>query len=140
MQFPDGKGVEHDEIQGQRFDWIGIGYHDIRTELSHHFSGIMSDGRARSWSVPLDWVDHDQPIDFEPVKENEQLRTVAAYCVLSIAFHFGERANGTAVSTHSGCFPVTRFKGHRPVAHRAVPLPIERQQVIVDERGLHFLW
>src|SRR5438874_2136319 len=100
LQFPYGKGVEYDEIQGQRLDWIGIGCCDRRTELSDHFRRVISDGRTRSWSLTLDWVDHDHPIELEPVKEDEQLRTVAAYRVLSIAFHFGERANATAVSTH----------------------------------------
>src|SRR5256885_16161267 len=106
LQFPHGQCVENDEIQGQRFNWVYIGCSDIYTQPFDYFRRIMLDSWVWSWRLALNWIDNYHPIDLEPVKEDEQLSPLSAYRVLSVPFLLGERANGAAMNTHSGCFAV----------------------------------
>ena len=113
LQFPDRKGMENDEIQYQRLKRMCTGICDVWTELFDHFKWIMLNRWSRSWGLSLNRIDHDHPIDPQPVKEDEQLRPVCAYRVLRVAFLLCEGANVPAMSTCPGCLTVEGMKGHR---------------------------
>lgn len=108
--------MENNQVEHQCFKRVSICRSQVITEMLDHIERVMLNGWAGSWDLGLNGVGDHQTIHLEPVKEDEQLRSVASYRVLCESFFLHEGTNGSAVTTHPRSVPFTWIVRHRALA------------------------
>jgi len=86
--FPNGQGMEHNQVEHHGFQRVRSCRAQVITEMLDHIERGVLNAWAGSRDLGLNGVGDHHTIHLEPVKEDEQLRSVAPYRVLGESFSF----------------------------------------------------
>ncbi len=137
LQLPNGQRVENDEVEDQRFDRVGVRCWDIGTELPNHLGGIVTNGWDGRGSLASHWIGDDHPVGFGPAEEDPQPTAITAHRMLRKSLRLAERTDRAAVGAYAGSFAVLGIEGGCVLTDGVLPLPVVRQEVVINDGLLH---